>query len=80
MNLAELKSGLHQFIDQIDSEKLLGEYYNEMNKFVHTKAFGVWGTLSDEQKREVLLSFEESEDENKLLENHEVMARYNKWL
>jgi hypothetical protein len=80
MNLTELKSGLHYFIDQINSTELLGEYYNEMNNLVEATNSSIWGTLSDKQKKEVLLSFEESEDENNLIDNDEVMVKYKKWL
>ena len=40
----------------------------------------IWNTLSEIQQQEVLLSFEESENEINLVENSEVMKKYNKWL
>ncbi len=32
------------------------------------------------KKKEVLISFEESEDENNLIDTDKVMSKYKKWL
>lgn len=80
MNARQLKLNLHNFIDQIDSIHLLEEYYNEMIKLVKSSKSSIWDTLTDAQKHEVMLSFEESEDEKTLIDNDEVMTRYKKWL
>ena len=80
MKTAELKANLHNFIDQIENTHLLEEYYNEMKKLLKSSRYSIWDTLSENQKREVLLSFEESEDDNNLIDNDDVMRRYQKWL
>jgi phage shock protein A len=80
MNASELKANLHNFIDQIENTHLLEEYYNEMKKLLKSSHSSIWDTLSENQKREVLLSFEESEDDSHLIDNDEVMKRYHKWL
>jgi len=36
----------------------------------------VWDTLSDAQKSDVLLSYEESENDENLLDHNEVMSKY----
>ncbi len=72
MDKIELKSGLHSFIDKIDNIELLKEYYNELKNMVKSSASNVWNNLSEDQRKEVLLSFEESEDESNLIDNNEV--------
>lgn len=80
MNVTELKAKLHSFIDQIENIVLLEDYYNEMKRILTSPVSKVWDTLPEEQKREILLSCEESEDDNNLVENSEVLKKYKKWL
>ena len=80
MNTSELRANLHNFIDQIENVHLLEDYYQEMKKLVKSSKSSIWDTLSEEQKREVLLSFEESENNDNLIDNDEVMKMYRKWL
>jgi predicted transcriptional regulator len=77
MNVNELHLVLHHCIDQIESIQELEDYYNKMTKSVKSS---IWDNLSDEQKHEVLLSYEESEGETNLLETSEVMKKYKTWL
>ncbi len=51
-----------------------------MRKPIKSSHSGVWDTLFEIQKREVLLSFEESENDDNLIDNDEVMKRHQKWL
>jgi hypothetical protein len=80
MNTSELKTSLHSFIDQIDNIAILEDYYNELKGLIKSPVSGIWDKLSEEQRKEVLLSFDESNDENNLIDNSEVMKRYEKWL
>lgn len=79
MNNIELKTNLHSFIDKLDNTSLLKEYYNELKKIITISQGRIWDTLSEDQKKQVLLSFEESEDETNLLDNDAVMGKYKKW-
>jgi hypothetical protein len=80
MNSRELRANLHYFIDQIENINLLEDYYKEMKSLINSSKLSIWDTLSDEQKHEVLMSFEESEDDAKLIDNEDVMKVYRKWL
>jgi len=40
----------------------------------------IWDKLTDEQKREILLSYEESESDNHLLDHDSVMNKFKNWL
>lgn len=79
MDKIQLKSGIHSFIDQIDNIELLKDYYNELKGLIKNKKTHIWDSLSEGQKREVLLSFDESEQDENLIDNDEVMKKYEKW-
>ena len=76
MNYTSLKSNLHKLIDQIDNPNLLEEYYQEMKSIIQKSQENVWETLTEDQKKEVLLSYEESEDENNLTDTKSVLNKY----
>ncbi|MDY0078732.1 MAG: hypothetical protein RBR87_15795 [Bacteroidales bacterium] len=79
MDKIQLKSGIHAFIDQIDNIELLKDYYNELKGLIKDKKILMWDSLSEGQKREVLLSYDESEQDENLIDNDEVMKKYEKW-
>ncbi|MCF8298934.1 MAG: hypothetical protein K9J13_15405 [Saprospiraceae bacterium] len=76
MNIIALKSNLHKLIDQIESQSLLEEYYSEMKSLIKKTQISSWDSLTEEQKKEVLLSYEESENDNNLVDNDTVMNKY----
>jgi hypothetical protein len=76
MNKATLRSNLHKLIDKIDNQNLLEEYYKEIKSIIEKSRGNVWDTLTDEQKKDVLLSYEESEDDDRLLDHDTVMNKY----
>jgi hypothetical protein len=80
MDNVELKANLHSFIDKLENNNLLHEYYNELKRILSLSQGKIWDSLTEEQKKEVLISFEESEDDSNLLDNETVMSRYKKWL
>ena len=80
MDKIELKSNLHSFIDQIENIELIKEYYIELKRLINNKKSKIWDSLTVEQRKEILLSYEESEDDEKLIDNNEVMKKYDKWI
>ena len=80
MDKVELRSNLHTFIDQIENIELLRDYYLEMKRLIKTRKARIWDTLTESQKKEILLSWEESENDNNLINHEEVMKKFNKWL
>ena len=80
MTLTKLKSNLHDLIEQVESKNLLEEYYGELKRIVSSSKGKIWDTLSEEEKKEILLSYEESEDEKNLVDSDMVMEKYKKWL
>ena len=80
MNKASLKSHLHKFIDQIENQSVLEDYFMEMKGILEKSQDNIWDKLTDDQKKEVLLSYKESENENDLIENETVLNKYRDWL
>lgn len=75
MKTTKLKSSIHQIIDRIESEQLLETIYDFLKTRETTKPGEIWNSLTDEQKKEVMLSFEESEEEKNLVKIDEVINR-----
>ena len=80
MNKTLLKSNLHKLIDRIENQTLLEEYYKEMKSILEKSQDNVWDKLTEDQKKDILLSYEESEIESDLIENESVMIKYKDWL
>ena len=75
MRTLELRSHLHQLIDGIQNEQFLQNLYDFLSVKKTGKGNGVWQTLTDEQKNEVLLAWDESEDEKNLIDPEQVFGK-----
>ena len=62
MGTIELKSNLHKIIDSIEDEQLLRAISRFLEKRKSAEDGLLWKELTDEQKKEVLQAYEESED------------------
>jgi len=51
-----------------------------MKRLIKTRKTRIWDTLTDSQKKEILSSYEESENDNNLIDHEEVMKKCKKWL
>ena len=76
MGTIELKSDLHKILDRIENEQLLRTVYDFLKQRETGKEGQIWNTLSEEQKTEVYLSYEESEDDKNLIDWETVKMRY----
>jgi hypothetical protein len=68
---------IHSFIDQVESLDLLNDYYDELKRIIESRKSNIWDSLPTEQKKEILLSYEESEWEENLIDENVVMEKYN---
>ncbi len=75
MGTIELKSDLHKILDKIDNEQLLRAIYDFLKQREDAKEGQIWSTLTEEQKKEVYLSYEESNDDDNLIDWDEVKGR-----
>jgi hypothetical protein len=72
MGAIELKASLHKIVDKINNEELLRTIYDFLKLRENLEEGRIWKALSDEQKNEVYLSYEESENESNLIDWGEV--------
>lgn len=64
MGTIELKSNLRKILDGIEDEQLLRAVYDFLKQRENREVGQIWKTLTDEQKKEVYASYEESKDDN----------------
>lgn len=75
MGTTELKSNLHKMVDRIDDERLLRAIYNFLNERENSEESRIWESLTEDQKKEVLLAYDESEDDRNLIDWEEVKRK-----
>lgn len=75
MSVVTLKSNLHKIVDQIQNEQLLQTMYDFLNVRHSSKSRSWWESLTEEQMQEVLISFDESEDEINLISREVVFGK-----
>ena len=81
MSIKEIKTNFHHLIDEIENEKILKQFYEVLNGFSKkNRTVDFWDTLTEEQKKEIDLAWEESEKEENLIPHNEVMKEANKWI
>lgn len=76
----KVKDDFHHLIDTIKDEELLKSYYQLIQRINNDLDGGLWNALSEEEKKELLIAYDESFDENNLLSHEQVKLRHEKWL
>ncbi len=76
MGPIELKSDLHKILDRIENEQLLRTIYDFLKQGERTQEGQIWKTLTEDQKKEVYLSYEESQDDKNLIDWDTVKKKY----
>jgi len=76
----KIKDDFHHLIDTIEDEQLLKDYYQLIQNMNNNSDGALWSALSEEQKEELLLSYDESFDEKNLLSHQQVKLQHEKWL
>ena len=72
MGTIELKSDLRRILDKIEDEQLLRAIYSFLEKRESSEDGRMWRQLTDEQKKEVLQAYEESEDDANLIDDEDI--------
>lgn len=75
MGTIDLRANIHKIVDGIQSEQLLQTLYDFLKVRETSKPGRLWDSLTEEQKKEVLLAYDESEDENNLVDREKVFRR-----
>jgi hypothetical protein len=78
MKIEVLKSEFHELIDQIDNPEILVQFYDAISRSV-TSENSLWKSLSKEQQQEVLIAYEESEDESNLISLSAIKSKFKEW-
>ena len=76
MGTIEMKSDLHKILDRIENEQLLRTIYDFLKQGEIAQEGQIWKTLTEEQKKEVYLSYEESQDDKILIEWDTIKNKY----
>ena len=76
MGTIELKSDLHKILDKIENEQLLRTIYDFLKQSEDVKEGRIWKTLTEEQMKEVYLSYEESQDDKNIIDWDTVKKKY----
>jgi len=76
----KIKDDFHHLIDTIEDEQLLKDYYQLIQNMNNNSDGALWSALSEEQKEELLLSYDETFDEKNLLSHQQVKLQHEKWL
>ena len=72
MNITEVKNSFHELIDNLNDDELLINFYEGL---LHSADNSLRKELSEEGKREILLAYEESEDDNELTDHEMVKEK-----
>ena len=76
----KIKDDFHHLIDSIEDEKLLEACYQLIQKISNEHNGHLWNSLTDDQRTELLIAYEESFDDHNLLSHNHVKAQHEKWL
>jgi hypothetical protein len=73
------REAFHKLIDEIGDEAVLQSYYQLISVLSEKKEGELWNGLSGEEKAELLVSYEESLDEENLIDHNVVMEKHLTW-
>ncbi|MEQ8302026.1 MAG: hypothetical protein RIB47_01450 [Cyclobacteriaceae bacterium] len=76
MGTIELKANLHKMLTKIEDEQLLRAVYDFLKQSESTDRGQIWKTLSDELKKEVYASYDESEEDKNLTSWEDLKQKY----
>jgi len=72
MRTIELKTNIHSIVDGIQSEQLLRTIYDFLKIRGKSQSGQLWASLTEQQKQEVLLAYDESENDDNLIESEKI--------
>jgi hypothetical protein len=76
----KIKDDFHHLIDSIEDEQLLKSYYELIQKINYGQNGHLWNSLNEDEKKHLLIAYEESFDINNLLSHEQVKLQHAKWL
>lgn len=79
MDTIELKQNFHHLIDSIDNKNLLINFYDLLKNRLSLKDGKLWNKLSPQEQDELILTLEESEHTENLIDQAEMEKKHRKW-
>ena len=76
MGTIELKSNLLKILEKIEDEQLLRTIYDFLKQSENSETGQIWKTLTEDQKKEVYQSYEESENDSNLISWEDIKKKY----
>lgn len=76
----KIKDDFHHLIDEINDEQLLQAYYKLIQTLKGNQPGKLLNKLSDLEKEELILAYDESFDEANLVSHELVKKQHEKWL
>jgi hypothetical protein len=76
----QTREKFHKLIDAIQDDESLKSYFSLIQRLQHRQSGILWNQLSDDQRKELLLAYDESFDANNLLSHEQVKQQHAKWL
>lgn len=80
MTKEAIKKEFHELIDKVENILILEQFFNALNFSQNNSKAELWDSLTDSERNDIILAFNESEDENNLISFEETKNKYNKWL
>ena len=79
MTTIELKSNLHNLIENINDKNILSGFYHLLSNSKQTKVGLLWNNLSKEEQADLEMLAREDDINLKLISNEDVLKKYQKW-
>jgi len=76
----KIKDDFHHLIDSIEDEQLLQHYYKLIQGTSGSQNGHLWDNLTTDEKKELLIAYDESLDDNNLLTHEQVKLQHSEWL
>jgi hypothetical protein len=75
-----IKEKFHLLIDRIEDQELVKVYYELVQMLNQNESGKLWNDLTEDEKNELLVSYEESKDPNNLISHDLVKKQHSEWL
>ena len=73
------RDALHRIIDNMDDAEIKG-FYALAKRISNRQSGELWNSLTEEQKEELCLAYDESFNDDNLISHEEAKQQHSKWL
>ncbi|MCD4774385.1 MAG: hypothetical protein K8R41_13485 [Bacteroidales bacterium] len=80
MSTVEIKNNFHKLIDNFNNDSILSKFYSILERISETKEGQLWDRLTDEEKHELSLIDNETDDDDNLIPHSKIQEKHKKWL